>query len=38
VVKQVAGIRQQLGVVECRGVAAVAQLDERARAWQLAHA
>lgn len=37
-VKQVAGIRQQLAVFERRGVPAAAQLDERARAWQLAHA
>ncbi|WP_327385090.1 helix-turn-helix domain-containing protein [Streptomyces sp. NBC_01207] len=36
--KQVAGIRRQLGVFERRGVVAAAQLDERARTWQLAHA
>ncbi|MFE2292294.1 hypothetical protein [Streptomyces sp. NPDC059452] len=37
-VKQVAGIRRRLAVFEHRGVGAAAQLDERARTWQLAHA
>ncbi|MFF4292069.1 hypothetical protein ACFY0N_00260 [Streptomyces vinaceus] len=36
--KQVAGIRRQLTTFERRGVDAATQLNERARAWQLAHA
>lgn len=36
--KQVAGIRQQLTVFSRRGVGTATELDERARAWQLAHA
>jgi hypothetical protein len=38
VVKEVRGIRRQLATFERRGVAAAAQLDESARAWQLVHA
>ncbi|MEU6756923.1 hypothetical protein [Streptomyces sp. NPDC046685] len=36
--KQVAGIRRHLATFERRGVDVAGQLDERARAWQLAHA
>ncbi|MEU6594793.1 hypothetical protein ABZ923_37295 [Streptomyces sp. NPDC046881] len=38
VAKQVSGIRRQLGVFDKRGVRAAADLDERARDWQLAYA
>lgn len=37
-VKQVRGIRRQLVIFDKRGVAAAANLDEMARAWELAHA
>lgn len=37
-VKQVTSIRRNLAVFDSRGVRAAAQLDERARAWQLVHA
>lgn len=37
-VKQVGSIRRQLHIFNRRGVGAAAELDERARSWQLAHA
>lgn len=37
-VKQVGSIRRQLSIFDRRGVAVAAELDERARSWQLAHA
>ncbi|SFJ73591.1 hypothetical protein [Streptomyces pini] len=36
-VDAVGGIRRRLGVFHRRGVTAAADLDERARSWQLAH-
>jgi hypothetical protein len=36
--KRVAGIRRQLGTFDRRGVRAAAQLNEKIRTWQLAHA
>ncbi|MGP2437002.1 hypothetical protein [Streptomyces sp. JW3] len=37
-VKQIASIRRQLAVFDRRGVGAAAELDERARSWQLTYA